>query len=177
MLPAVDDQLVLPPGRFRATLPEVKSHWGFNQHRVTLFENFETFIEQIRQLVRVSAVWLSGSYLSEKETPGDVDAVFLIDQEQLNRITDQRIRHILTPDGLRWLANSLGFQLDLYVLPWQARTSLDLKTPIDKELMQARGYWDDFWQRKRQVPKGTAPTRECALPSRGYVEVIIDGFQ
>lgn len=39
-----------------------------------------------------------------------------------------------------------------------------------------RGYWDDFWMRKRSGAKDALPQQTDAVPQRGYFEVTVDGF-
>ena len=40
-----------------------------------------------------------------------------------------------------------------------------------------RGYWDDWWMRLRNQAGAGQPIDLEALPRRGYVEVILDGYR
>ncbi|OBB95969.1 hypothetical protein A5782_05625 [Mycobacterium sp. 852002-40037_SCH5390672] len=120
-------------------------------------------------------MWISGSFLTDKAAPGDVDVVLLLDEDQLIQLTDLGARRLVTPLGLRSLVGTLGLELDVYILAWRARPDT-APGPADEGYLHARGYWDDFWARQRTVAKGAAPTRACALPRRGYVEVILDDY-
>lgn len=172
----VDQDLLLPPGRVRAELDEIRKTWGFNDHRRALLDELETFVDVLRTVIPVNALWLSGSYLTGKENPNDIDAVFLVDHDRIARLESDASRRILTVEGLRILARTFSLRIDPYLLPWRARPATAVDDDVDRNCLRIRGYWDDFWMRMRTVPKGSTPTRQCALPRRGYVEVIIDDF-
>lgn len=69
---------------------------------------------------------------------------------------------------------ALGLQVDAFLIPWH---------PDGTELGGSPRYatertrWDDFWQRKVAKADRNPPQRWHAMPVRGYVEVIIDGYR
>lgn len=64
---------VLPPGIHDSNLAEIESRFATNEHRKQLFEGFARGVEALR-LAGCSTVYLNGSFVTEKETPGDFDA-------------------------------------------------------------------------------------------------------
>ncbi|QSE94164.1 hypothetical protein JWS13_38985 [Rhodococcus pseudokoreensis] len=171
----VDAGMFLPPGRVRTTLSEVRDVWGFNAHRQNLLDEFEKFLALISKVVGIEAYWLSGTLLSDKEVPSDVDVVFVINEDKINSLA-AGAKRLVTAKGLAELADRRNLRVDGYVLPWRVRPSVTIESE-DEEYLRLRGYWDDFWMRRRSVPKGDPPERLCALPRRGYVEVIVDGYK
>lgn len=157
------------------SLQDLGSDAAFNQHRQDLLQELDTFVSLIRSAVPVCALWVSGSYLTDKDDPADVDALLVFNEDDINQITDPSVRRLLTRPGFLRLRQRLNLRVDPFALVWRARPG-PTPTWLDRAYLMDRGYWDDWWLRMRTVPKGTAPTRNCALPRRGYVEVILDGY-
>jgi len=68
----------------------------------------------------------------------------------------------------------LGLQVDAFLIQWHP-TGTQLGG--DPSYVGQRGTWDDFWQRKVAKPDRNPPQRAHAMPVRGYLEVIIDGYK
>ena len=64
---------VLPPGIHDATMNEVKQRYAFNFERMRLLRGFEAGVNALQRAGCV-AVFLNGSFVTEKSTPGDFDA-------------------------------------------------------------------------------------------------------
>ena len=64
---------VLPPGIHDATLSEVERTFATSSLRRSLFDGFRRAAEALRR-AGCSAVYLDGSFVTEKPTPGDFDA-------------------------------------------------------------------------------------------------------
>jgi hypothetical protein len=172
----IDEPLYPDPGRYRVTSGELHKVAGFNVRRIELLKQLDEFISLVNLVVPICAMWVAGSFLTKKDAPGDIDVVLLVDEDRINGLTDLGARNLVTPSGLRALADRRGLDLDVYLLGWRARPSTGPEGPEDEAYLLYRGYWDDFWGRQRSVPKGHAPTRVCALPRRGYVEVIVNDY-
>ncbi|WP_093579114.1 DUF6932 family protein [Geodermatophilus amargosae] len=130
----------------------------------------------LREVVPVCAAWLGGSFLSETLEPNDIDCVWVVDEGLLNTArADPETRRYLS-----LFANGLirqdDMRVDCSILPWRPRPGIEMEDARDQEYAMWRGYWDDFWQRVRNGPKGAPRTTADALPRRGYVEVVLDGF-
>jgi hypothetical protein len=63
---------VLPPGIHMATLEEIRGKFAYNETRLELFNGFE---RACQDLVKAGCrtIYLDGSFVTEKETPGDFD--------------------------------------------------------------------------------------------------------
>lgn len=164
------DKYLLQPGRYPFSFDQVADHWGFNSHRQALLNGFRAFLGEVQSVIPICAVWLSGSYLTAKETPGDLDATLVVPATELGNLQGAD-KLLVTPQGLQLLARKINVRVDAYVLPWQCIPQPDPNDPDHGRYLFTRGYWDDWWMRLRS----TTPT-EGALPRRGYVEVIVDGY-
>ena len=181
VLPQLDG-LSIPPGRFRASLEEVATTWldapeiGHSTTRRLIWDHWMEAKERLRDAVPVAMVWLSGSFLSPKPDPDDLDCVWVIDETLLAvaRMEPDRKRLIgLFADNQ---LKTVGMRVDSFVLAWRRRPEIAPRDQRDHEYLHSRGYWDDFWQRTRTGTKGAEPHRDDALPRRGYLEVVLDGF-
>ena len=177
VIPGLDDRGLLPPGRYRATTEEVETTfisapaYGASTTRRVVWDDFLHLVELLRaKHVRLPAAFLGGSFTSSDVDPSDVDVTLLYDSSKIQsqalyaeilRITDD-------PKG------NLGLQVDAFTIPWWPEG--------DDRMMRSaylcdRGRWDDFWQ--RHVPKSERfpPQRAHAMPVRGYLEVLLDGYR
>lgn len=143
-----------------------------------IWEHWLSVVEATRELVgEVCCAWLGGSFTSTKLDPDDIDTVFVVESTRLDRVmaaADDRAQLLahIAESNLR----NLGLRVDSYVLAWVVNPQPAPVTPEADQYMWNRGYWDDFWQRVRSGGKGDPPCRRDALPLRGYLEVILDGF-
>jgi hypothetical protein len=76
---------VLPPGLHDATLDEVEARYAYNEKRRTLFTGFRKGCEAL-QKAGCNIVYLDGSYITEKEKPGDFDALWETDNVDGNKL-------------------------------------------------------------------------------------------
>lgn len=175
MIPAFDSDGFLPPGRFPATITEVQAQFVTTPRREKVWADFLDVTSVLLSTGEpVCAAWIGGSFLSTKPDPGDVDVVYWIRQDVLAS----------PPDDLRYILGDLtthrvrrdGFDVDTYILPWVPFLELDPSKWSREyiEYQRGRGYWDDFWMRRRAAdPKAELNT----YPRRGYLEVILDGYE
>lgn len=183
MIPQLDSDGFLPPGRYRTDLNEVKQRFvaGAKSEPPSLRDDLWTDLERCIKFTQqaageVAALWVGGSFLSAKPKPGDVDVVFIIDQALL-------IRAQADATSAQWLGllanNQLsahGFRLDTFLIPWRVMPEVQAGSRAEA-YFRDRGHWDDFWQRRRSGPKGSPATRADAMPVSGYLEVIVDGYK
>lgn len=64
---------VLPPGIYDATMEEIEQRFANNEVRRKLFDGFKRGVQVLRD-AGCKVVFLDGSYVTEKENPGDFDA-------------------------------------------------------------------------------------------------------
>jgi len=163
------------------TVDQVEATWVAQPEwagtsRQAIWEDWQTAAAVLRSMVRVYAAWLGGSFLSAKPDPGDMDCVWVIDEEELRAARADR-------DAARLLGafsdNALKrgrkpLNIDSFVLVWRRWPGASLRDPEDGQYGMYRGYWDDLWQRERSSSP-LAPPGADAIPRRGYAEVVLDG--
>lgn len=67
--------------------------------------------------------------------------------------------------------------MDTRYCQWHLYPEADRASCLEHQAyVMARGYWDDFWMRRRTGAKDDPPQLADALPKRGYFEVELDGF-
>lgn len=120
----------------------------------------------------VPAAWLSGSFLTNKAEPGDVDCVYVVESSVLlaARVDAVRVR-FLSVVARSEVKSAFGLLVDSYILEWMPKPGVG-RTVAGDEYLANRGYWDELWSRERSVD-----AREDSVPRRGYVEVILDGYK
>ena len=64
---------VLPPGVHDATMEDIEQRFAIDAHRQELFRGFKAGVESLRR-AGCKEVFLDGSYVTSKPTPGDFDA-------------------------------------------------------------------------------------------------------
>jgi len=74
MLPAFEEG-ALPPGIHEASWSEVVSRFGWNERRQSLLEGLRRILDELAS-AGCREVWLDGSFVTEKDYPGDFDLVW-----------------------------------------------------------------------------------------------------
>lgn len=174
-LPALQGDF-LPHGRWACTLADVEASFvtGHGPERAAIWLDWLKALALLKQLVgTVPAAWLSGSFLSSKLVPGDLDSVFVVDAADLmaahQALSPQEWSVVV--DLAQGGAKTNGLNVDSFILEWWPTA-----TPLDNapaEYYKRRGYWDDLWVRA----KDPTDARLDSIPRRGYVEVMIDGYK
>lgn len=181
LLHSLDDPLLLsPPGRSRLTFDEFESQYGpgtiycGNERRQEIWQHFIKATDMLRTTLPIAAVWIGGSFVTNKPEPSDVDAVYILNQNKYSTVDDFGKRRAagFAEDG--WLF-SRGIRVDSHVLHWLPHGELSMDDPTQEPYLKSRGYWDDFLQRYA-VDKLAPLTEDSAIPKRGYLEVILDGY-
>lgn len=180
---------LLPHGRHHVALADVEQRFVLapqfvsSTTRAAIWNEFGDALELLRSAVRVHAVWLSGSFLTSKVDPQDIDALFLIsgrDYMQAAPADRQIVASFVDtePDAVGNPVRRHGFaRVDSFIHEWRPWDNPDPKGPDGRlQYCAYRGYWDDFWQRTRKGAKAAAPTWRDGIPARGYLEVVIDAF-
>lgn len=185
MLPALDEQSgLLPLGRFGAALTDIKERFvdaprfAESSTRTEIWQHFESATEGIRSVVPVVCVWVGGSFLTDKLNPDDIDLVYWCEDALLDQVTDPKERLLLELFATNQVRSKTGLRVDTRYCLWHVFPEADRGTSAEHQAYALRrGYWDDFWMRKRSGAKDAAPQRDDALPRRGYFEVTLDGFR
>lgn len=129
------------------------------RHRRAIWDNLLSVTGLFHTCGPLCAMWLSGSFLTTKTRPNDIDVVYWMNRHaNLHRADLLATASHARPD----------WHVDAYPLAYApvADTSGTGGTyPV------MRGYWDDLWCRLRDDDPSIARTTR-----RGYVEVIVDGW-
>lgn len=168
----------LPMGRWTVTEAEAKALCGTpdGKLREEIWQEWETLTAAVRSCVgEVAACWLGGSFFTSKAAPADLDCVYVIDNVLLaNARTDANraafLQIVATKDAVK---TQFHLRLDTFILDWMPHPGVDPGTVYrQRDYLAMRGYWDDLWCRMRDpIP------RLEAIPRRGYLEVILDGYK
>jgi hypothetical protein len=76
-IPEFDDQTgYLPPGDHGASLDEMEQRFCGTYRRRQIFTGLKRVVEQL-EANGVETIWIGGSFVTDKERPGDVDVVYV----------------------------------------------------------------------------------------------------
>jgi hypothetical protein len=181
LIPALDATTgALPVGRYPVSLAEIHDEFvaGKAPAREKVFNDWQKATALLRQHVPLLAAWVGGSFVTSKAEPDDIDCVYWVDYMELSsarlRPASARMVEVFANHELRKL---VGLQVDTFVIAWYCCPDTSQAMPHTWDYWSMRGHWDDFWSRMRSGPKGAPVVRDDALPRRGYLEVIFDGFK
>lgn len=187
MIPDLEDDGHLPPGRFRCTVDEVfgrfVDHSDFTAS-VTRRQHFTRLIEYLNAWSAIErkagesilrSIWIGGSFTSNKVDPRDLDATPVIDGpaadrlagkpgsgsiKKLTRHRDSVVREYgIEPFPIIWHP---------VVRPFSSEVAFSIE---ETEYLQDRGMLDDWWQRHRDGDSDIPTIASCET-RRGYLEVI-----
>ena len=98
MLPEFNERGYLPPGLHRADLTEVQQRFGKSHTRTELLRNLDNFVT-VAHRVGAKKLILDGSFVTDKESPGDIDAILVV-PENFDTTTPEA--HLLLDSHLRF---------------------------------------------------------------------------
>ena len=73
MIPSFDERGNLPPGIHPATWDEIVERYAITEHRAALLDGFGEAVASLTA-AGCARVYLDGSFVTDKEAPGDFDA-------------------------------------------------------------------------------------------------------
>lgn len=191
-LPALDPVSGRPPvGRFPATLDEVEARFvtdaqfAGSSTRRPIWDSFVLAKDLLLGAVAVPVVWLSGSFLSDRPDPADIDCTFFVSADSYaaaspadQQIVDSFVRRVAAATGGPARPAHGIPHVDSFLLPWMSDPAPSIYSP--SEYTVSRGYWDDWWSRHRPPPTLSPTTAAAArvgtFPRRGYLEVELHGY-
>lgn len=168
-------------GRHAVSLSDVQTAYvtapifRHSQRRELIWKNFLCLTARIRKAVPINAVMIGGSFTTWKQSPSDIDVVFVLDKRHRTKLSDQNDRKLLTLLGSGGGTKIRSWGIDSYTLDWEAIPRTTKENPAHFSYLVSRGYWDDWLQRNGN--KNEEPNAGHAVPRRGYLEVIIDGYK
>ncbi|WP_414627016.1 DUF6932 family protein [Bifidobacterium crudilactis] len=179
MIPDLNTTGYLPVGRYNCTLNEIEDKFVNNfptgSTRKGIWSDFNEYVSLLRKTNCVCALWIGGSFTSNKANPGDIDVVAIINADQVHEGTRVDAFLKFCSAGSDFKTRS-GWAVDSYGLWWKPDTSGGYSQ--EPKYFKYRGYWDDFWQRTRSgLVKRSVITRNETFPKRGYLEVTINDYR
>ena len=181
--PLIQTTGLLPLGRHVCSADEVEV--GFvkdrafagSATRAAIWNDWNDALATLQSAVTVHAAWIGGSFTTSKLDPGDIDVTFIINGANMRHRSAAEQQIITLFDGRHQVEAVLGLKVDSYVIPWECLpASLPGVNYVQDYYLRVRGYWDDWWQRAPQTPKGSPPVPGASLPRRGYLEVLVDEY-
>ena len=145
-IPEFRDDGWLPEGHWPATWEEVAESFGSTTpQRRTLFRLLKTWRDDLRAHGVTGRLLLDGSFVSTKQSPGDIDAIFVIDVASEPVLTDEPAAQALISHS-RLKAQGLGdvfsyTETSVRNYPSFCRTdgfNVDKRTAIPKGLVEVR---------------------------------------
>lgn len=85
MIPSFNSDGKLPPGIHTCTWEEFVARFGTTPHRLTLIYGLKIAMEQLRS-VGCQAVYIDGSFVTNKSVPGDFDACWEVNGVDMNKL-------------------------------------------------------------------------------------------
>lgn len=168
----------LPEGRWVCTPDEVATAFvpeDPTDIRHQIWSEWLSLTKAVQDLTgQIAACWLSGSFFTTKPDPSDIDCLYVIDADRLDvvrRDPDQRKAWFLQLASTGQIKGNFPLRVDSYILEWVPTPGSDAPAHAHGYLSM-RGYWDDLWVRIKD-----ADQRLEAIPRRGYLEVILDGYR
>lgn len=86
-IPDWNDYGLLPEGIHDCDLEEIEVRLGFNEHRLHLIDGLRQTVQWLATMPPIESLIVDGSFVTDKERPGDVDAVAM-----LNNLTERNQR-------------------------------------------------------------------------------------
>lgn len=147
--------------------------------RSAIWSDSNDALATLQSAATVHAMWIGGSFTTSKLDPGDIDVTYIVNADkaralQVEQEQEKKILSIFNTPGL--VKSELGLNVDSYLLFWEWVPSPFGMNSFQDRYYRARGYWDDWWQRVQQGPKGSPPIPADAVPRRGYLEVPVSDY-
>jgi hypothetical protein len=180
MIPPLDPVTgLLPLGRYACTEEEVFARFvecedlAGSRTRREIWTHWTAVRGFVLERIAVLHLWISGSFVTSKIDPDDLDVVWMWEAEEWEGLSP-RTQSELKPFLLgKAGAAQHGLRIDSYAIFWRCYPSPTVDDVASEPYFRFRGYWDDLWARARQQPKVVPPTPDDARPRRGYLEVTL----
>lgn len=177
-LPDYNEHGLLPVGRWQASTPDDIASKYIPSGDVCREDLWSAWVDTTGILRaafgEVIACWLSGSFFSTKPDPRDIDCLYIISHDTFANPVDSELAATV-----RKMRDQQGYPVDIQILEFYPYYG-DAPTANEKEYALYRGIWDDFWSKHRDktllLHSQAQQDKQSAYPSRGYLEVILDGY-
>lgn len=98
-IPQLNEFGLLPQGIWECTLAEVEKRFGrFSRTdtRPRLFAALREYCDELAWTTLVSAIVIDGSFVTDKEAPGDIDLVIILDVVNWEEELNPRVYNVLS---------------------------------------------------------------------------------
>lgn len=179
MIPPLTADGHLPLGRYRCDLGELEqtfvtdAQFQASAVREEIFGDLVQVVELFKAFGAdlIELIWIGGSFTSDKQNPGDIDCLFMLDEVVFNGLSNSQRTKLLKLKRKNYVREKFGLKVEPFILVRE-----EFENPWEKDwvaekavyYLAARGAWDDWWQRIRGASGGTSGT-----PVRGYLEVTL----
>lgn len=85
-LPALSNNGLMPPGIHEASWKEFSSRFGYNAARKEQLFNMELLLQEMRKQKAGDRAFVGGSFVSNKEIPGDFDMTWRVSGERIGEL-------------------------------------------------------------------------------------------
>lgn len=98
MIPEFNKEGCLPPGIHEASFEEVRDRFGFSKKRQALLRGMSLLLSQCG-LLRCDVLYLDGSFVTAKVSPGDYDACWDTTCEDREEVLNKAADSLLNSDS------------------------------------------------------------------------------
>lgn len=178
------DSGLLPPGRYATSLAELRSGFVLDERfaasgtRAGLWAEWEDHRALVDAVAGgVSRVWVSGSFVTGRLDPTDIDVTYFLDARQYEGLSPEDKAYLEECTEVAW-CQAHGMRIDPYLLTLPEEQPVWRLTrggflPGAEGCYAGIGVHDELWQRCSEKDgfgpnPGTGPGRR-----RGYVEVLL----
>lgn len=164
----------LLPGRFPAQMEWIQQNYVEAEEfkdsitRSEIWNDFVSSTEQLRSIIPVAWVWISGSFISSKLNPDDIDVVYWGTSDLVQNHLSIEQRFVLQIFAENQVRNVTGLRVDTRYCRWLVNpTTASLGGLEHDQYLKSRGFWDDFGSAQEQIRK--APQLKSLMHIRSVV--------
>ncbi|MFG2757554.1 DUF6932 family protein [Streptomyces wuyuanensis] len=169
----------LPPGRYAMEPAEVEQRFVTSEDftesstRASLWQEWNNHLTLLQTITgnRISRAWISGSFVTAKVDPKDVDSTYFMEASDYDALDVEERGTLQNLIDMKW-CHKRGLRIDPYLIPavsgmkfWQLERE-DLFSQTARECFQSIGLYDEMWGRLKAEDDGLSRRR-------GYVEVLL----
>lgn len=108
-IPAWNEFGLLPEGIHDCAIEEIRDSLAFNDHRQQLVGGLKRALQWLETMPPIESLIIDGSFVTDKERPGDIDAVAMI-----TNLTDRNQREWIRAWVPQRAAIKQNYRVDLY---------------------------------------------------------------
>jgi hypothetical protein len=191
MIPRLDGDGLLPPGRYRCSVEELHerfvAHASFegSARRQELFEGLvrylidweDTSVKTGAKRPILRAMWIAGSFTTSETEPGDIDVSPIIDGVIADDVAGRPGSGMIRRLTQHRTSIKAKYGVEVFPIRWfpierPFKSGVDLSGD-ERAYLCDRGQMDDWWQRCR-IDGNDVPSVASCETRRGYLEVIVD---